>query len=109
MGWSWRDIFGDFFPSLVFGEDKGMKQGWSWKEGSKERRQPLRQPLHPPNTQRDGRGDLSQRQVHLGKVRHQSVFSLLFRVHSPPQEGETMHSALPGVVTGWIQHMGSTY
>ena len=86
-----------------------MKQGWSWKEGSKERRQPLRQPLHPPNTQRDGRGDLSQRQVHLGKVRHQSVFSLLFRVHSPPQEGETMHSALPGVVTGWIQHMGSTY
>lgn len=28
------------------------------------------------------------------KVRHQGIFGLLFRVHAPPQEAETMHSAL---------------
>lgn len=47
--------FRGLLPSLVLGEHKGMKQGLSWEEGSEERRRPLHQPLHPPNTQQDGR------------------------------------------------------
>lgn len=77
-----------------------MKQGWSWKEGSEERRQPLRQPLHPPNTQQDGRGDLSQRQVHLGKGRHQCLqFTLPCPLSSP---GGGNHALSPPWCGYWL-------
>ena len=83
MAWNWRGIFGDFFPSLVFGEHKGMKQGPSWEEGSEERRRPLRQPLHPPNTQRDGRPVAETGASGEGEAPECLQFTLLCPLSSP--------------------------